>query len=585
MRNGGASPRRKSGESGFAMLLVFLMASIIAISLYIQLPRVAFDAQRQKEQLLMERGEQYKRAIQLFVRANGRYPAKIDDLENFNNRRFLRHKFKDPITGKAEWRLIHINGAGVFTDSITNKSKQGDKDQSISTTGSIAEIPELGALAGQGQGQQAVATAANRRRASEGGAAPPMVGPDGQPYPAQNPGFPGAPGGQPFPGQPGATQQPYPPGAAQQPYQPYQPPTAPADQINPAAQPGYALVNPNPQMGNNLAPGGGGAVPPELANLPGGGAQAGLPGQNGQPGQLPAQPTPLPTPFRPPVPQQQPIANSGNQSSSSIGGSSSSIGGLSSIGGGDSSSGGNSSLGGNTSSLGGAVPGQNRFFNPVPPPTQFQQPGDPAGTPITNQNPAAGFGQPNQQIANAGGGVGQGNPQANGQASNPATALINNMLTSPRQPPTGTGTAAAQPGGQQIGGGIAGVASTSEGASIMVYHDRSNYNEWEFIFDYTKQKAAPNANAGVAGTPVQNLGTTGPGTTATPNAAGFGGASPFGNNQGLGNSPGIGNTSGLGNASGLGNNSGFGNNSGSGQGTAAPTQQQLPPTDIRLGAP
>jgi hypothetical protein len=70
-----------SSESGFAMLLVFLMAAAIAISLYLQIPRVAFQAQRQKEQLLIERGEQYERAIQLFVKATGHYPAKLDDLE------------------------------------------------------------------------------------------------------------------------------------------------------------------------------------------------------------------------------------------------------------------------------------------------------------------------------------------------------------------------------------------------------------------------------------------------------------------------------------------------------------------------
>jgi hypothetical protein len=45
-----------SSESGFALLLVFLMASLIAISLYMEMPRVAFQAERQKEQLLMERG-------------------------------------------------------------------------------------------------------------------------------------------------------------------------------------------------------------------------------------------------------------------------------------------------------------------------------------------------------------------------------------------------------------------------------------------------------------------------------------------------------------------------------------------------
>ena len=60
--------RRRKNESGFALLLVFLMAAILAISLYMEIPRVAFETQRQKEQLLVERGEQYKRAIQLFVR-------------------------------------------------------------------------------------------------------------------------------------------------------------------------------------------------------------------------------------------------------------------------------------------------------------------------------------------------------------------------------------------------------------------------------------------------------------------------------------------------------------------------------------
>ena len=132
---------RKRGQSGFALLLVFLMAAAIAITLYVQIPRVAFQAQRQKEQLLMERGEQYQRAIQLFVRANGRYPGEIKDLENFNNRRFLRHKFKDPITGKEEWRLIHVNAAGVFTDSLLNKAKPGDQKEAASTEGQYVDVP------------------------------------------------------------------------------------------------------------------------------------------------------------------------------------------------------------------------------------------------------------------------------------------------------------------------------------------------------------------------------------------------------------------------------------------------------------
>jgi len=59
--------KRRDKESGFAMLLVFLMAACIAITLYFEVPRVAFQAERQRELLLVDRGNQFKRAIQVFV--------------------------------------------------------------------------------------------------------------------------------------------------------------------------------------------------------------------------------------------------------------------------------------------------------------------------------------------------------------------------------------------------------------------------------------------------------------------------------------------------------------------------------------
>ena len=71
-------PRGKKNEQerGFALLLIFLLASLIGISLYMEMPRVAFETQRNREELTVDRGEQYKRAIQVFVRANKRYPAR-----------------------------------------------------------------------------------------------------------------------------------------------------------------------------------------------------------------------------------------------------------------------------------------------------------------------------------------------------------------------------------------------------------------------------------------------------------------------------------------------------------------------------
>jgi type II secretory pathway pseudopilin PulG len=113
--------RRRDNERGFALLIVFLLAAVVALMLYQQLPRVAFESQREKEQLLIDRGEQYKRAIQMYFVAFKKYPSKIEDLENTNNKRFLRRRYIDPMTGKDEWRLIHVNAAGQLTDSQVQK--------------------------------------------------------------------------------------------------------------------------------------------------------------------------------------------------------------------------------------------------------------------------------------------------------------------------------------------------------------------------------------------------------------------------------------------------------------------------------
>ena len=113
--------RRKKEQGGFILLVVFLMAGAIALMLYAQLPRVAFESEREKEQLLIERGEQYIRAIQLYQADNsGQWPQSIDDLERGKNKRYLRRRYIDPYTGKDDWRLIHTNGVQL-TDSLVQK--------------------------------------------------------------------------------------------------------------------------------------------------------------------------------------------------------------------------------------------------------------------------------------------------------------------------------------------------------------------------------------------------------------------------------------------------------------------------------
>src|SRR5580698_780802 len=109
---------KRKNQRGFALLLVFLLAATVALMLYRQMPREAFESERDKEQMLIDRGEQYKRAIYMYyVQNNRQWPAKIEDLENTNNKRYLRHRYVDPYTGKEEWRLVHTNGT-FLTDSL-----------------------------------------------------------------------------------------------------------------------------------------------------------------------------------------------------------------------------------------------------------------------------------------------------------------------------------------------------------------------------------------------------------------------------------------------------------------------------------
>ncbi len=109
--------RSARGEAGFALLLVYVMAAAIAITLYIEVPRIAFESQRTREQMTIDRALQYKRAIQLFYRKYQTYPQTLDDLETKRNIRFLRYRYLDPLTGK-DYRLLHVGPAGQLTDSL-----------------------------------------------------------------------------------------------------------------------------------------------------------------------------------------------------------------------------------------------------------------------------------------------------------------------------------------------------------------------------------------------------------------------------------------------------------------------------------
>lgn len=106
-------PLRPDSESGIVLLFVLFLAALMLIALAVAAPRIATSIQRDKEIELVHRGEQYRRAIKLYYRKFGAYPTSINQLLNTDNIRFLRKRYTDPITGKDDWRIIHLGQAKV----------------------------------------------------------------------------------------------------------------------------------------------------------------------------------------------------------------------------------------------------------------------------------------------------------------------------------------------------------------------------------------------------------------------------------------------------------------------------------------
>ncbi len=89
------------------LVAVVVMVALVLIALSVAAPVVAKSIRRDKEVESEHRAEQYVRAIRLYYRKTHTYPPSMDALKQSNNIRYLRQEYADPLTGKADWRIIH----------------------------------------------------------------------------------------------------------------------------------------------------------------------------------------------------------------------------------------------------------------------------------------------------------------------------------------------------------------------------------------------------------------------------------------------------------------------------------------------
>lgn len=114
--------RSKRQQRGYVLLALLLTMSLMVIAAAIVAPIMAKEIQRSKEDEMIHRAMQYRRAIRQYVKQTGRYPMTIEDL-NAGGVRCLRKKYKDPMTGR-DFRLLHL--ADLAQVTIPGQSAAGN---------------------------------------------------------------------------------------------------------------------------------------------------------------------------------------------------------------------------------------------------------------------------------------------------------------------------------------------------------------------------------------------------------------------------------------------------------------------------
>jgi hypothetical protein len=431
-----ASNLRRHQQRGSALLIVFVFAAMIAIALYREMPVAAFEAQRQKEELLMDRGNEYKRAIKLYVRKFQTFPPSMDALEHTNRMRFLRSRYVDPYSGKDDWRLLHAGPGGMIIDS---KIKQKPGANGVpgapgantagvgNPFGASSSSSSFGGFSNGSNDAMALLNNGQPANSNQFPQRPPAIALNGGNVGGADimPGMPGAanalqeadPGDlqqTPTPGMPNAATVPY-PGYPGPPTGPTPTPTDSNSQAAQAPYPGYA----GPQVGSTLPPANSGSNPNFVPGQQGNNMVATASGAaypGGRPGR-----------FR------------------------------------------NSNPNGDSYSQYGGIP-----------PAGAQNVQDMMQSALANQNPV-----PNQQN----GGFSPPN------VGNTSTSSFGAVPTAP----TGGGLGSFGSGNNTMGGGIAGVASKAKGHTIKILNDQTDRSLWEFVYDMRQEALANAPGLGTAG--------------------------------------------------------------------------------------
>jgi type II secretory pathway pseudopilin PulG len=137
-------------QEGYVLLTLLLVVALMGIFALAVFTPIKFGLQRDRETELIHRGVQYSRAIRNYYKKFGRYPTRLEDLDNTNNLRYLRKHYKDPVTGK-DFKLLHYGDP----DLAMAGSIGGGGIAGANTVGQMNASASSGSAFGSGPGGSA----------------------------------------------------------------------------------------------------------------------------------------------------------------------------------------------------------------------------------------------------------------------------------------------------------------------------------------------------------------------------------------------------------------------------------------------
>ncbi len=112
-----APSRQRARESGYALVALLALMSVLVISMMAAAPSIRQQSRRERERETIARGEEVAEAIRTWIHLKGTPPTSMDDLLEGVNPPGRTKKIqvlrasaaRDPLTKDGTWRLIKAN--------------------------------------------------------------------------------------------------------------------------------------------------------------------------------------------------------------------------------------------------------------------------------------------------------------------------------------------------------------------------------------------------------------------------------------------------------------------------------------------